>query len=441
MKSILLSLSFAVQLTLSYGQHLLNPFSGMEDEIINAIPAELKRHASRMIHAGNQPLSRGTESVLDSTYYWLWDTTQHVYIVDSRVYYEYNGQQQLTTIYFEDFEEGEWEISGRTTHTYNPDGLLDNSVLEFGFGGNYIPYARFYYVYDTQQRVIETGYQTYTAGQWKNLISIVDEFDANGNLITKTYRDWMTIAWVNDFRRVYTYDGDHNLLTLTVEDWDSGWVSDEYYTYMYNSEGNLEERRDYLWGISDWSLEARQLFEYDMAGNLLTETTQDHISGDFWFNESRVVMTYDAQNRLLTGTTQLFANNDWENLDQLSYEYDQEDNIISLVTLHWDSVWTAYDSTYYYYSMISSVSENRPGDHTWTIFPNPATETLSVHYADVNDGERSISIHSLQGVLLRNHKFVSANLWEVKVNELPVGAYIISIQSGSGKSSKLFIKK
>ena len=441
MRTFLLALSLGLCLSLAYSQHPVNPFSEMEDKIINAIPAELKIHSSKIIDAGNHPLSSGPESLLDSSYYWLWDTTAHTYMTDGREYYEYNGQQQLITIYYEDFEGGEWEISGRTSHTYNQDGLLDNTVFEFGFGGNYLPYARFYYIYDAEQRVMETGYQTYTAGQWKNLISIVDEYDASGNLISKTYRDWMTIAWVNDFRRVYAYDGENKLLTQTVQDWDSGWVNDEYFTYSYNPEGLLDERRDHIWSVNDWSLEGRQLFEYDAAGKLLVETTQDHISGDFWFNDNRVIMTYDAQGQLLTGTTQIFANNDWQNLDLLVFGYDSDNNNIFLVTQTWDSAWTVFDSSYYYYSMVSSFKEVNGTFADWMVSPNPVKEILYLNQADGITDESIVSIYSMEGVLLRAQKFNKGDVWAVGVNDLPASVYLVSIHSAAGKSSRLFVKE
>ena len=75
---------------------------------------------------------------------------------------------------------------------------------------------------------------------------------------------------------------------------------------------------------------------------------------------------------------------------------------------------------------------------TLSLFPNPSQGTLYIKDQWPAFSELQIRIFSTQGQLMRQEKRIASELIELSLGELPSGMYLMSVQSETGISSKLF---
>ena len=74
-----------------------------------------------------------------------------------------------------------------------------------------------------------------------------------------------------------------------------------------------------------------------------------------------------------------------------------------------------------------------------TIYPNPATNKISIATSNNLLGETTICIFNMNGVLLQQEKFQSQNLIELEVSALAKGFYLVKIQTKAGIETKMLV--
>ena len=76
---------------------------------------------------------------------------------------------------------------------------------------------------------------------------------------------------------------------------------------------------------------------------------------------------------------------------------------------------------------------------TLTIFPNPATSTVNI--ASTNSGIEGLKVIDIQGREVINSSFETTNSFQLNIENIPTGIYIITIETENGNLNKRFIKK
>jgi photosystem II stability/assembly factor-like uncharacterized protein len=78
-------------------------------------------------------------------------------------------------------------------------------------------------------------------------------------------------------------------------------------------------------------------------------------------------------------------------------------------------------------------------ESTFTIYPNPATNKISIATNSNQQGETTICIFNMNGALLQQTKFQSQNLIELDVSNLTKGIYLVKIQTNKGIETKKLV--
>jgi len=96
------------------------------------------------------------------------------------------------------------------------------------------------------------------------------------------------------------------------------------------------------------------------------------------------------------------------------------------------------DSTLYIVDLITSV-ENIAQESTFTVYPNPATNKISIETHGNLLGETTICIFNMNGAILQLEKFQSQNLIEMEVSAMAKGIYLLKIQNKAGVETKKLV--
>jgi len=83
--------------------------------------------------------------------------------------------------------------------------------------------------------------------------------------------------------------------------------------------------------------------------------------------------------------------------------------------------------------------ENVLQESTFTVYPNPATNKISIETHGNLLGETTICIFNINGALLQQEKFQSQNLIEMDVSAMAKGIYLLQIQTKAGVESKKLV--
>ena len=83
--------------------------------------------------------------------------------------------------------------------------------------------------------------------------------------------------------------------------------------------------------------------------------------------------------------------------------------------------------------------ESISSDNTCAIYPNPATNKISIATNNNLQGEITICIFNMNGALLQQDKFQNQNLIELDVSTLAKGFYLVKIQTKKGIETKKLV--
>ena len=83
--------------------------------------------------------------------------------------------------------------------------------------------------------------------------------------------------------------------------------------------------------------------------------------------------------------------------------------------------------------------KNESQESTFTVYPNPATNKISIAIKSNLQGETTICIFNMNGAILQQEKFQSQNLIEMDVSAMAKGIYLIQIQTKAGVENKKLV--
>jgi hypothetical protein len=108
------------------------------------------------------------------------------------------------------------------------------------------------------------------------------------------------------------------------------------------------------------------------------------------------------------------------------YEYDTNFNT-------WNELEGEEFKSYFYYTKTSSLSTNSVELNSFSIYPNPTSNTL---FISGNDTPIAVAIYNVLGKEVLSIK----NTNNINVAALPSGVYMIRISDGVGQTNRKFIK-
>jgi hypothetical protein len=68
-------------------------------------------------------------------------------------------------------------------------------------------------------------------------------------------------------------------------------------------------------------------------------------------------------------------------------------------------------------------------NHTWSVYPNPASDMLRVNLPDVNSNQ--IVLYDVSGKMIYNRQVSKDRVESIDVSSMPSGVYILSFENGT----------
>lgn len=352
---------------------------------------------------------------------------------------------------------------------------VQDLLIESWTNGLWLNYFKYNYTYDESGFLIKNHSQLWDASSntWKSNNQTTYTNNSNGNVIQYISQDWnqQSGSWVNKNRISYTYTSSNKTQTETNETWSDGeWVNFSKDTYTYDGDGNTTNVLSQLWettsntwknssqrnytnnnglvqqyiiqtwdqSSSAWLNNQRVLYSYN-ASNEIQDVTYDNISGNSWSSFLKSIYNYDASgsvSKILTQTKG--SNTNWVNNSQVLYSNNSNGVLQQYTVQNWDQssgVWINLQRGSYTYNSPNMVQEKN--EIEFTCSPNPASDFITIRLSSSDFVK--VSIMNLHGQVL-SKRVENGNEFQIPINDLPKGIYIINLECKGKMGSYKFIK-
>jgi hypothetical protein len=288
--------------------------------------------------------------------------------------------------------------------------------------------AKVTYNYDETGNLTKENSYHWNEGHnlWENTSEREFVYDKAGNLIETTFFYWVSEQqkFTGTSKWEFTYDDNNNMLSLKniyFNRDDEKWEPGKFLcSYEYSEKGNVLEYKNYEWdkGKDDFSLTENISFEYDES------KSNDVIALPEDFNKPLFNLVYSSHEYVGFSYGYFRCNH---KLVKGVFKYPDKGNLVDVG--EWQFHYSSFEST--------GISETLNSD--FSIFPNPATESITLdwlHNSEVLD----LNIFNLQGQLILN-KIVTKNN-PVNIKSLNKGMYFyrLSDKVEAVYSGKLIVK-
>lgn len=349
---------------------------------------------------------------------WIGDTA---WLHNQRVTYEYNWNLNVTLqeYYGWDSTLGVWNLNGKYENTYNSDALLEEALVS-----NWSPqqsqwfdYARRLYYYNGSNQLDSIVEQRFYSGVWRNMTKEEYTYNGNGNVAENARFVWnMSNMWNPILNRVYAYNGAGVVTEILRQSWSNSSLM--------------------------WFDNSRISYTLDANNQQVLELTEQWSQlNSMWENSGQVYNTFDADGNLIVAITQGWdvLADDWQNSRKVESSYNTDNTIHQVVFYDWevsDSLWYNDFRITYYYDTYQG--EEEVEDKQLTIYPNPATDFITLNLGD-NSQPSNTQVLDSRGRLLVSQVGMG-NMVNVNVQHLSAGVYFINVKQGNELYTGRFVK-
>lgn len=197
---------------------------------------------------------------------------------------------------------------------------------------------------------------------------------------------------------------------------------------------------------SSWQFEDRNLITYSLNGQVASVISQLR-DGNRWINDFREIFTTDAQNLLQSKIAHFWDNGAWE--DAGEERYLRQFSGTRMINCAYYDVFAGnanlVDSVVYHYATVGFLPLN---DFRISVFPNPASDFLSINFNGKQEGIDLINIFNIKGQLVKSIELpkqqqFQGNNYQLVLTDLENGFYLIQFQSKTRqiKQTMKFLKQ
>jgi hypothetical protein len=406
--------------------------------------------------------------------------------------YEYDSKNKLLSETYQEYDNG-WITDYKDTFKYDSKNNLTEWLSEVWRDNNWINSEKYVYEYNAMNNLLSELYIDWSRqnNEWENIDIFIFTYDDNNNVLTELYKEWENDAWKNNYKNTYTYNEIDD--RIETELWENFYNNQWNYSYKgffsYNEKNLLIQYLQKQWRNGAWGDRYREQYEYDDNDNKTSITVSSFKSNDeVWEDSRKYLYSYNTHDNILSYIELYWENENWLNWKKELYEYDDGDLIYTEHQkgdgLEWINNWMFvffYDDNHncisgetYSYSFESGIwqssninfevlynnnqstyktkrncynlklsysktpkpagiEEIEPSTSEITIYPNPSKDyiNISVENAEI----KNVQIYNLTGKLVKQEKSNKIN-----INDLPVGMYIIKVETEAGNCIKKVIK-
>ena len=379
---------------------------------------------------------------LDSVVSWVYDRENLVWKYDWRDVYQYNSQMK-SSVWLED----EWDETAKIWKTWN------KSEIVYGTNGNISSLLMYNYDDETGEFVAS-----------KKMVVFINQdgkLDSTLNYIAESGDLWTIVAKQN-----YQYDSSGRLILSemwTMEEEENGdptgiLIKSMIIKYIYNVSGLITKVGNYYFIEEEELLFSQTEYTYNSSIQLITSVNSglNFITFEYEYS-NKTDHTYNSAGDISMDIFSVWsiANETW--IEQYKYENiygekefsevvypsyvnfifgvgDPEFMIPYKIIVNDKSFqminenWVQTDKSTFYYSVGTSVNLNDLNNHSVSVYPNPATESIMLNWNN-NHKYLNLQIFQITGAKVMDQNAFSGE--RVSVSHLVNGIYLVKLMKGS----------
>lgn len=411
------------------------------------------------------------------------------YLLDDKIVYAYNGNNDPITLTYYRHIDGEWLYSQKSEYVYNENNLLIESLKSRWAGNNWENLDKNIYLYNDADLQTVFIHQDWVGSSWvndKKTSSVYNDYDLK---ISEIDEEWDGAAWFNKEKTLSIYDAGNNIIEQEKYDFiELNWVEANKSTYDYDSQNLLLVNNTYVWNVTEWENSSKYEYTYINESYLKTEIISSW-DGTVWIENRKNENLYDIHFNLISDKKSIFSDSEWINEKKIEREFDINNNktnesnyIWNITNSEWDMedsyqlefntdylksqlalpfiVNNMFSETYnkltntsfeifssdsefdfetienilYYSDTPTSVQEITEG--AFSVYPNPASDYIMIETNDLK--EAKIELMDVNGRLLKSQKLDNNTRIDTKM--LSNGIYLYKIKHTEGvQSGKIMI--
>lgn len=338
---------------------------------------------------------------------------------------------------------GDWINPRKNVYVYNDLGQLEKSVsLDYVTLDSL---ARTIYEYNESGKLVEYLFQNYSAGTWINLRKYIIQPDEFGRTKTQIVIDWKDEELVYNRKQDYFYNESGKVSFITYSAWNgTDWyeIATEY--YYYDEDGTFVRTENI--GING-TLINRVLYETNSYNQRTKMVVQTWVAGD-WANVYQDIYDYDACGLKSISIRQTSQNGDWINQSKTEFywEFNLTGNRRTIYPVcHKGN--TIYVPEHEINNHIAHgdcpgkcIDEQAPRpphsrrsaevyNPVQAVYPNPASDKITVKMKDPSCNVTRVEIADLQGVVIKVFNTDALGELTVPRGNLANGAYFVRVYS------------
>ena len=337
------------------------------------------------------------------------------------------------------------------TFTVNANGSLNQYIIQNWVPAsstwkNYYRVTLTYYNNDPAKTLVQLTDTATSATGWGNYYRQTNTYSTGGYKTQDLSELKSGATWLPSSRITYTNNtAGYPTQELLAYYYSGAWNNNTKTTYTYNASNQVTQKIAANWDfVSAFANDERTAYTYTTAGKVATEL-QDSWDGALWYKYSKINYTYNAANYMLTSKTQL-----WNVGTSVYQDASSEDNTLNSsnnptvelskkaysVTnlLINDSRRTTQYQTVVGTEAAAAPVANAPA---FKLYPNPANDQITVEMA--TDQPATLLLTNAQGQVISTRN-INDNQTQLEIQQLPAGAYHLSVWQSGNLSTRTFVK-
>ena len=371
-------------------------------------------------HPNHHSIRFDNNDILDSVYFWSWYENNWVLSSGQFITTDLNGN--IITVRSSTVDSSGWNDLFQNHYIYDANNNLTHDILQEWNGSAWINLEQSVYTYDSNSDLTTDTKQNWNGTSWDNIYLLEYTYDSQHNQLTRQSNIWIGTEWSPGTKHSFTYDLQNRVTVQLVQSWISEWTNSQQLLYTYDTNGDLEMVLNQLWNVMEWDDNYRNLYAHDSNHNRISIVRQDFVAGE-WINMYQYMYTYDAFNNITLLLSQFYNLDEWIDQDRFIATYDVDQNRLTEVYQFHEQTWYNVDSTYYFYTLVSSNKELQP-DIPMNIFPNPSYGSIHIELEHANV---SATLVNAMGQVVWTSNDISETSFMLQVAELPKGLYIFRV--------------
>lgn len=350
---------------------------------------------------------------------------------EKRIYTYSNNKVETETV--QHWNSGSWQNFSRVSHSFDLSSNVVASFMELWNGNSWENNYFELFVYDTQNRLLNATGQDWNGLSWQNDYYLEQTYNTLGLLSVITYKIWDSGAWANAYLEEFTYNDQAQLNQYMSKYWlGSGWIFADKYTYTYNSIGFPETVLGMEWAVNQWVNKEKAFFTNNNFGGIESALYEIWEAGA-WTNDALDNCVYDAIGNAVSCEHFAWNGNTWQQNEDSPLELSYSNGTSAIR-------FSGYMATANYTSTL--VGENSTQENANVLlYPNPASDHVRLTFSGMKSAWVTLRVFSAHGQLLQHDVAATDGMFELDIQNLPTGIYLIEIAEGKRLIRNKFIKQ